>query len=176
MIGDEEDLSTKQDQTKANSWLPCASGDGGRSQGPCAETCKGTQETGTHGPEEIGEGVTDRRFPRSCRILHGRDFQRVMLEGRKVLTRNLIVFAAPGQDQRPRLGLAVGKGVGKAVCRNRWRRLIREIFRIRLKEMLPAVDLVVAVKSSKNHTRHAPSIRKLAEELEEAVRKIRGMR
>ena len=93
-------------------------------------------------------GGADATFPRRLRILLGRDFERVMRSGRKAHTRNLIVFAAGRDTPDPRIGLAVGRKVGNAVCRNRWKRLIREAFRLKLKAMLQGVDVVVAVKAA----------------------------
>ena len=92
-------------------------------------------------------GRPDETFGRRCRVLASRDFERVMRTGRRIHTRNLIVFAAPGETGDARLGLAVGKKVGKAACRNRWRRLIREAFRLKLKRRLSGTDVVVAVKA-----------------------------
>ena len=93
-------------------------------------------------------GGADATFPRRLRILLGRDFERVMRSGRKAHTRNLIVFVAGRDTPDPRIGLAVGRKVGNAVCRNRWKRLIREAFRLKLKAMLSGMDLVVAVKAA----------------------------
>jgi len=87
-------------------------------------------------------------FPRASRILTSRDFDRVMRQGRRSHGRNLILFLAQGVGGRPRLGLAVGRKVGNAVCRNRWKRLVRAAFRLALKDRLPPVDLVVVVKAA----------------------------
>ncbi len=95
-------------------------------------------------------------FPRSRRLLRGADFERVMRKGRKVHTSNLIVFVASGDCDGPRLGLAVGRRVGKAACRNRWKRLVREVFRLRLQFRLPPIDLVVAVRAAQGRARPAP--------------------
>jgi len=42
-----------------------------------------------------------------------------------------------------RLGLSVSKRVGNAVTRNRWKRLIREAFRLSREELPPGLDLIV---------------------------------
>lgn len=132
----------------------------------------------------------DASFPKTRRVLLGRDFERVMRNGRKIHTRNLIVFAARGPTDHARLGLAVGRKVGKAACRNRWKRLIREAFRLTLQHRLLAVDLVVAVKAApalppqtgtaapggkKPHGRNrrdAPGLAGMEGELLDAVRRL----
>ncbi len=55
----------------------------------------------------------------------------------------LIVNSAANDIAQTRLGLSVGKVVGNAVVRNRWKRLIREAFRLSRDELPPGLDLVV---------------------------------
>ena len=55
----------------------------------------------------------------------------------------LVVLARRNELSRSRLGLSVSRRVGCAVVRNRWKRLIREAFRLQRKELPLGLDLVV---------------------------------
>jgi ribonuclease P protein component len=54
----------------------------------------------------------------------------------------LIINGAANDLPHTRLGLSIGKIVGNAVVRNRWKRLIREAFRISRAELPTGLDLV----------------------------------
>lgn len=73
------------------------------------------------------------------------DFLRAQAQGRRLHTRHFGVMVAPGPAAAPRLGLAVTRRLGKAVRRNRVKRLLREFFR-RHKNQLPPGDLVIMAK------------------------------
>lgn len=68
-----------------------------------------------------------------------------MAQGRRLHTRHFGITLAPGPAGRPRLGLVVTKRLGKAVRRNRIKRLLREFFR-RHKRQLPPEDLIIMAK------------------------------
>ncbi|HOD07093.1 MAG TPA: ribonuclease P protein component [Myxococcota bacterium] len=131
----------------------------------------------------------DRGFPKSCRVLLPRDFNAVMKGGFKAWTWNLIVFSGRNGLQTPRLGLAVSRKIGNAVARNRWKRLIREVFRNSLKSRLVGRDFIVAVKAvpgfDRNKgpggvnrkgqpavSRQVPALADLEGELADALRRI----
>ncbi|MGM0516561.1 MAG: ribonuclease P protein component [Pseudomonadota bacterium] len=86
------------------------------------------------------------RFPRSARLLTGRDYQRVMRGGFRVHTANLMLVVSGNSGDQARLGLAVSRRrVRLAHERNRIKRVARETFRHKRHDM-PAMDVVVLAK------------------------------
>ncbi|MHC4789563.1 MAG: ribonuclease P protein component [Planctomycetota bacterium] len=84
-------------------------------------------------------------FPRRARILRKRDFQHVYRTGRRLGAFPLRLCALRRREGKSRLGLAVSRKVGGAVLRNRWKRAIREAFRLNRHRLLSAYDMVVSV-------------------------------
>ncbi len=81
------------------------------------------------------------RFPKSRRLLTGKQFDAVFAARVSVGDGVLVLHARPNGLGAPRLGMAVSRKVGNAVRRNRWKRLLREAFRAAQHD-LPALDLV----------------------------------
>lgn len=66
-------------------------------------------------------------------------------QGKRFQTRHFGVIIAPAGGKSARLGLVVTRRLGKAVRRNRVKRLLREFFR-RHKNLLPPQDLIIMAK------------------------------
>ena len=94
-------------------------------------------------PEPNPKGTA--RFTKAVRLRHRQDFLRAQAQGKRLHTRHFGVVLAPMAEDRPRLGLVVTRRLGKAVQRNRVKRLLREFFR-RHQTGLPAFDLVIMAK------------------------------
>jgi len=90
--------------------------------------------------------VRPRGFPSALRLHRGREFDRAFREGGRAGDDLMVVHAVPNGGPHPRLGLAVGRGVGGAVVRNRVKRLLREAFRLRRPDLPASHDLVVVAK------------------------------
>jgi len=87
-------------------------------------------------------------FPREARVLSGIDFRRVFANRRVESNRYFRIHWAPragAGSASPRLGLAIAKRVAsRAVDRNRIRRIARETFRHRRRQLRDADYVVVA--------------------------------
>jgi ribonuclease P protein component len=85
-------------------------------------------------------------FPKNIRLRRPGQFQRVFRSGVKFVGEYLLVQSYQqegGAFKSPRLGISVPKKYGKAVARNRFKRIVREAFR-RCRHQLPqATDLNV---------------------------------
>lgn len=68
------------------------------------------------------------------------DFARLRKASRKWVARHFILYYAPNEHGVPRLAFSISTRYGNAVARNRFRRQVREAFRIHKGE-LPSIDL-----------------------------------
>lgn len=82
-------------------------------------------------------------FPPSARIRHSRDFERIYKLRQRAGDRHLLVFAAPNDEGRTRIGLSVSRKHGKATRRTRIKRLLREAFRLSQHDLPRGLDLIL---------------------------------
>lgn len=87
--------------------------------------------------------IGDARFPADARLRRGLDFRRVYDRKCSVSDDLLVVYGCANQLRRTRLGLSVSRKVGGAVARNRWKRLLREAFRLKQANIPSGLDLIV---------------------------------
>lgn len=90
-------------------------------------------------------------FPRHARITRGAEIQRIVREGRRIRTTYLEVRAAasplarqPGAQTR--IGVVVPRYKHSAVARNRLKRRLRELTRVRLLPVDLSADVVLRVR------------------------------
>lgn len=93
--------------------------------------------------------MDDQRFLPEHHIRRGADFDRVYRRRVSASDRYLLVFGCPNGLTDTRLGLSVSRKVGGAIVRNRWKRLIREAFRLSRPELPAGLDLVVIPRRGK---------------------------
>jgi ribonuclease P protein component len=90
--------------------------------------------------------MDDERLRPTERLRHPREFQEVFQHGKKLVAPTFVLYLLPTSVPHPRLGLAVSKRVGKAVIRNRIKRLLRELFRRHKALLQPACDVVFVAR------------------------------
>jgi len=88
---------------------------------------------------------TNQGFIKLLRLHCSEDFQRTFRQGNKQKQGGLVLYTRLNGLGYARLGLAIAKRViPSAVSRNRFKRLIRESFRLN-QYRLPDIDIVIAV-------------------------------
>jgi len=100
---------------------------------------------GAHG--ELVDEVQAFAFPRGRFLKKREQFLECYNRGVRYFSRTFILFVLPGRRKTGfLLGTAVSKKIGKAVQRNRVKRLIREFFRLHQHRLTAGVDIVVVPK------------------------------
>jgi len=87
--------------------------------------------------------MTYQRLLSHLRVRRDPEFRRAYQARAIASDDRLVVFAHPNGFSYPRLGLSVSRKVGGAVVRNRWKRLMREAFRLTRQQLPAGLDLIV---------------------------------
>jgi len=131
---DETHLSAQPDQEKEGTWLSGPDEDAFWKENHCEPATE----------RSVAADSLDQRLSRAERLRRRRDFERVYKEGRRLKLPYLKLVLAPNELGLRRLGLSVSRRFGKAVYRNRAKRLLRELFR-RHKALFPASHDVIFI-------------------------------
>lgn len=82
-------------------------------------------------------------FPRAAVLRRSSEFLQVSRSGLRLAEHPLLVRALRRNEGQSRLGMSIAKQTGSAVIRNRWRRAIREAFRLHRRLLAEPYDLVI---------------------------------
>lgn len=101
------------------------------------------------------------------RLKKNRDFRRIYNQGKSTANRELVIFVKENPNiEYFRLGISVSKKIGKAVVRNRIKRLIKETFRLFLNnhDLKRHLDIVIIARnptSSMDYSKFERSVKDL---------------
>jgi ribonuclease P protein component len=97
----------------------------------------------------VGGALRRRYLPKSSRLAGNKAFKAVL--ARKFCFSNelLTLYLAENKCGRPRLGLSVGKSLGTSVQRNRFKRLLREVFRQNQDQVPAGFDYVLMLSKKR---------------------------
>jgi len=85
------------------------------------------------------------KFPKSSRLINKKDFARVLRARNRFLGRFVAIdYNRRGEAFSPKLGITASRRYGKAHLRNRFKRVVREAFRLLYAEFPPGLELNVS--------------------------------
>jgi ribonuclease P protein component len=139
---DEKNLPTKPPQAGADARVSRAHVDPKRTQGSAVAPSQRASPADTLIRND-DEGSVGRRLPLGSRLRRPADYRRVFDKPFRSTDPYFVVLARPDEEHPARLGLAIAKKcAGRAVQRNRIKRIVRESFRHN-RLVLKGVDCVV---------------------------------
>jgi len=98
----------------------------------------------------LGEILKQFSFGKNKRLVSNKQFKSVLARGLCASNGLLTLYMAENKCSYPRLGVSVKKSCGRAVVRNRLKRLLREAFR-QSQEQIPAgFDYVLMISPEKS--------------------------
>lgn len=102
-------------------------------------------------------------FKKENHIIKKDDFEKVKTKGTRQITDTFIIYQYVEDNKKhKKLGIAVTRKVGNAILRNRFKRIIREFFRLNKDKFAPGSLIFFIVKSKKaNSTSNLHQTRKV---------------
>ena len=114
---------------------------------PVGEATIPTPSADPAGGPPPGPVRPDYGFPKARRVRRPADYRRLQASAQRYRVPGLVVLYAPSRGgSGSRLGLTVSRKVGPSVLRNRVKRVLREVFRLRRPTLQHGWDVVVIAR------------------------------
>ena len=101
-------------------------------------------------------------------LKENKDFRRLYSRGRSYSSAVLVTYVMKNRSNNVRIGITTSKKIGKAVMRNRSRRIIREAYFQLADAIKPGYDLVFVARGKTPFVKSTDILRAMRKELKEA--------
>lgn len=101
-------------------------------------------------------------------LKENRDFRRIYAKGRSYPSAIIVTYVMKNRCGCVRIGITTGKKIGKAVLRNRARRIIRESYREISDSIKPGYDLVFVARGKTPFVKSYDVLKSMKKELKDA--------
>lgn len=101
-------------------------------------------------------------------LKENKDFRRLYSRGRSYTSAVLVTYVMKNRSGNIRIGITTSKKIGKAVMRNRSRRIIREAYYRIMDEIKPGYDFVFVARGKTPFVKSTDILRAMKKELKEA--------
>ncbi len=101
-------------------------------------------------------------------LKENRDFRRLYAKGKSYPSAILVTYVMKNRCECVRIGITTGKKIGKAVLRNRSRRIIREAYRDLSDRIKPGYDLVFVARGKTPFVKSYDVLKSMKKELKDA--------
>jgi ribonuclease P protein component len=92
----------------------------------------------------------DESLPKSEMLTKNHQFKKVYNRGKSLANNLVVLYVLNKKECQRRIGFSVSKKVGKAVVRNRTKRILKEIYRKNKDRLISKVDLVIIARRKIN--------------------------
>ncbi len=101
-------------------------------------------------------------------LKENRDFHRLYAHGKSYVGAALVTYVIKNRKSVTRIGITTSKKIGKAVMRNRSRRVIREAYYLLMNEVKPGYDIVFVARGKTPFVKSTLILRMMRKQLSEA--------
>lgn len=101
-------------------------------------------------------------------LKENKDFRRLYSRGKSYVSPALVTYVIKNHKPVTRIGITTSKKIGKAVMRNRSRRVIREAYYLLMNEVKPGYDIVFVARGKTPFVKSTLILRIMRKQLSEA--------